>query len=69
MLKILINGGKKEGVARHYTERFDSLVLRPLEKKNMLSEKAVQRLAERTEALKLAEKKGAKALSGRRKKK
>lgn len=63
VLKILINGGKKEGIARHYTERFDSLVLRPLEKKNMLSEKAVQRLAERTGTLKLAEEKSKKALS------
>lgn len=69
VLKILINGGKKEGVAKHYSERFDSLVLRPLEKKNMLSERSALKLAERTEALRLAEKKGAKALSGRRKKK
>lgn len=68
VLKILINGGKKEGVAKHYSERFDSLVLRPLEKKNMLSERSALKLAERTEALRLAEKKGAKALSGRRKK-
>lgn len=69
VLKILINGGKKEGVAKHYSERFDSLVLRPLEKKNMLSERSALKLAERTEALKLAEKKVTKALSGRRKKK
>lgn len=63
VLKILINGGGKEKVAKHYSERFDSLVLRPLEKKNMLPEKTALRLAERTEALKLAEKKGKKALS------
>lgn len=67
VLKILINGGKGKGVAAHYSARFDSLVLRPLEKKNMLSEKTVLRLSARADAFGLPEKEKKKLSDGKKK--
>ncbi len=66
VLKILVNGGRKDAILSHYTKSFDTLVLRPLDKKKLLPESVVLRLNERTEKLKLSEK-SHKALTGKKK--